>query len=308
MDTRQFEYVLAIAEEKYISKAAEKMCISQPTLSQFLSKLEGELGIPLFVRSRRGFAPTKAGELYIDGARRIIGIQAETYAKLDELKEAPCKRLVIGLSPGRTAKILSCLLPAFNRDFPDVKIQVVEALEQNIIELIKKGFLDFSMIMLNPDDDQLVVDTFVVEEVVMAVNRMHPLAHLARSDEHGHKSPADIRLFADDPFILLQTGTRLRSIIDKYLLDAGVRPSVLMETSQNALVCNMVLQGLGVGFIPAAYARQYPDIAALTLSPPLSCRLGVTYRKGTRVTEAMRRFFALAREFSVQEANGALPG
>ncbi|MFA6508830.1 MAG: LysR family transcriptional regulator [Treponemataceae bacterium] len=307
MDTRQLEYVLAIADEEYVSRAAQKLNVSQPALSQTLSKLESELGVPLFSRSRNGLKPTDAGELYISGARRIVDIKKETYEKIEGLTNRGKNRLLIGLSPGRTAKIFSNILPDFKRDFPEVEIQIIEAIDKNLDELMKKGYLDFSILPINHADDQLESEIFVVEEIVLAVNGRHKSAHLAREQAEGKTGRVDIGLFADDKFVMITPGSRLRIVVDSYLKKIGMRPIVLMETSQNSLTCNMVREGLSVGFIPRAYARLYPEIAAISLSPKLTWDLGVTYRKGTRVTDAMRRFFNIAREYAVIEANGALP-
>ena len=87
MDRREIEYVIVIAQEKTLSKAADRLFVSQPALSRFLLKLEDELGLPLFERRKRQLIPTYAGELYLATARSILQLQQKLEKELDALKE-----------------------------------------------------------------------------------------------------------------------------------------------------------------------------------------------------------------------------
>lgn len=306
MDIRQYEYILAIADERYISRAAEKLCISQPTLSQFLSKLEAELGVDLFLHSRNGFAPTPEGEIYIDGARRILNINAEIRAKISPFADRKKNRLVVGLTAGRSARLFSDFFPTFNRYSPEIEIQIVEAHTQNIDELTKSGYLDFALVTSAYGDDQLEFEPFVREEIVFVVNRRHPRASLAEKAADDGSARIDLRLFKDDKFVLSKKGYRLRTLVDEYLRKIDFQPTVLLETTENALTSNMIHNELAVGFLPAAYATSYPDLAAFSLEPKLTWDFGAAYRKGSRVTPPMRLFIDLIREFLLSANDGRI--
>ena len=304
MDTRQYEYILAIADERYISRAAEKLCISQPTLSQFLSKLEAELGVDLFLHSRNGFTPTPEGEIYIDGARRILKINAEIRAKISPFADRKKNRLVVGLTAGRSAQLFSEFFPIFNKYSPEIEIQIIEAHTQNIDELAKSGYLDFALVTSDYDDDQLEFEPFVREEIVFVVNKRHPRAAvLSERKPDGGSGGLDLSLFKDDKFVLSKKGYRLRTLIDAHLKKIGFQPIVLLETTENALTSNMIHNELAVGFLPAAYAGLYPDLVAFSLEPKLTWDFGAAYRKGSRVTPPMRLFIDLVREFLLSKKN-----
>lgn len=100
MEHREMEYVIVIAQEKNLSKAAERLFISQPALSRFLVKLEQELGTPLFERKNRQYIPTMAGELYLDTAREILCLQQQFDAALRSLIQTNRGVVSMGITPG----------------------------------------------------------------------------------------------------------------------------------------------------------------------------------------------------------------
>ncbi|OHE61863.1 MAG: hypothetical protein A2Z99_00825, partial [Treponema sp. GWB1_62_6] len=293
MDTRQFEYVLAIADERYVFKAADKLCISQPTLSQFLSRLENDLGVPLFHHSRNGFVPTPEGEIFIEGARRIMRIKGEILDKIAPFADRKKNRLIVGLTPGRSAALFSFVMPQFSSEAPEIEVQILEAPIQNIDELTRNGYLDLSLVIINKDDDQLVFEIFNEEEILFAVAGNHPLAPPSGNGTDGITAEIDVRIFAKEKFLMSKKGYRLRALVDSYLEKLELRPAVLMEATEIPLTCNMIRRGLGVGFIPAGFARAYHDLHVFSTSPKLTWDFGVAYRKGTRITPAMRRFIDL---------------
>ena len=99
MNTRQLEYILAIAEEKNILRASEKLFISQSTLSQTLINLEKELGTPLFIRNQRELAITEAGQYYIEAARDIMHIKEQAYDRIRSISVTGKERYRVGYLP-----------------------------------------------------------------------------------------------------------------------------------------------------------------------------------------------------------------
>lgn len=109
MDTKQIEYILKIAEENNITKAAEKLFITQSALNQQLLKLEKELGTPLFHRSRTNWRLTEAGEIYIEGAKAALQIKNTTYNRIYDVVSARKGHLTIGLTPGRGLRMFTSI-------------------------------------------------------------------------------------------------------------------------------------------------------------------------------------------------------
>ena len=101
MDLKQIEYMVKIADEKSITRAAEKLFLTQSALNQQLLRLERELGVQLFKRTKSDWAPTPAGEIYLEGARDILGIRRRTYNRISDLANTKKGYLSIGFTPGR---------------------------------------------------------------------------------------------------------------------------------------------------------------------------------------------------------------
>ena len=101
MDTKQIEYILKIAEENNITRAAEKLFITQPALNQQLLKLERELGTQLFYRSRTDWRPTEAGMVYLENAKKMLLIKQDTYRIINDMTAQKQGSLSVGLTPGR---------------------------------------------------------------------------------------------------------------------------------------------------------------------------------------------------------------
>ena len=118
MDTKILEYVIAIAEEKSLSKAAERLYLSQPALSQRLKKLEDELGTPLFLREKNGLSITDAGRIYINGAHSILQIKREALKKISSMSRSNKNTLRFACA---TSSAIECL-PAFRELYPDIEI------------------------------------------------------------------------------------------------------------------------------------------------------------------------------------------
>lgn len=124
MDLRQLENIVAIAEERSISRAAERLFISQPALSQQVSKLEARLGVPLFSRDKQGLSLTQAGKVYVENAKKILSIRDETYNRIYDIAAYRKGSISIGVSPGRSPMIVSKIYPQFQREFPRTTLLV----------------------------------------------------------------------------------------------------------------------------------------------------------------------------------------
>ena len=120
MDRRELEYIIVIAQEKNLSKAAERLYVSQPALSRFLLKLETQAGLPLFERKKRQLVPTLAGELYLDTARKMLQLDQDLERQLKKLRECTHGKLTIGITPGRGHTVLPRVLPDFGRRCADL--------------------------------------------------------------------------------------------------------------------------------------------------------------------------------------------
>src|SRR3954470_15438501 len=229
MDLKQLEYMIKIAEENNITKAAEKLFITQSALNQQLLKLEKELGTQLFVRSRTNWHPTQAGEIYIENAQKMVRIKKDTYNQINDLIDIKKGKLSIGLTPERGPEMFASIYPTFYKMYPNVKIEPIELPVKQQQHEISIGNLDIGFVTLQ--DYQKTDDEYIqiaLEEIILAVPKAHPLAHLG--GKLGDKLPEiSLDCFKNDPFALMQKGSTLREIYDN-LTNEDFYPFILLET------------------------------------------------------------------------------
>ncbi len=137
MDVKYLNYILAIANRHNMTKAAEDLFVSQSSLSQYLSRLEQELGTPLFTRSKNELSLTPAGELYVDTARRVVQMQKELYQNIAALSHKG--KISVGVTSNFGLRMLSEIIPKFKEQFPSVSIEITETSLPGLKKLLTDG-------------------------------------------------------------------------------------------------------------------------------------------------------------------------
>lgn len=141
MNTRQLEYILAIAEEKNILRASEKLFISQSTLSQTLINLEKELGTPLFIRNQRELAITEAGQYYIEAARDIMHIKEQAYDRIRSISVTSKERYRVGISSQEGMERFLTASGLFQKKYPGVELYATDESTKNLLKKLNMGQL-----------------------------------------------------------------------------------------------------------------------------------------------------------------------
>lgn len=131
MQIKNMSYIIALAEAGTLSAAGKQLGISQPTLSVFLSNLEQELGIDLFLRDKKKLIPTPAGRIYLEAARRILATQEQTLQSIRQLTTAPPIEIRIGVTPLRGSEVASKIFARFSARYPNIRLRLQEGYMRN---------------------------------------------------------------------------------------------------------------------------------------------------------------------------------
>ncbi len=306
MDLRQIQYIVAIAEENNITRAAEKLYITQSALNQQLLKLEKELGISLFHRSRTDWHPTEAGEIYLQAAREILFIKKDTYHKIHDLARLQQGELSVGFTPGRGISMFSHVYPEFHRMYANIQVTPRELSVQKQQELLMSGDLDLGFVTLIPSQQKPSLSYIPLssEEILAAVPARYPLL----SENGCTDNPADISdssfpalelyRLREEPFVLTSKESTLREITDHIFEASGFKPHVLFETSSNFTIATMVGSEICCGLIPSFYAHGQEDkIRFFSLPDRPSWNIMACYHKKRYLSNAARDFISLADKF-----------
>jgi DNA-binding transcriptional LysR family regulator len=263
MELRHLRYFVAVAEELHFGRAAERLFIVQPALSKQIASLEKELGVALFLRTKRHVEMTSAGASLLEDARQVLA-QAEGA----KLRAQLASRGEVGLlEVGFVAPVLYDLLPhmlrAFRAQFPEVRLSLHELHSREVVNglLSRDLHIGFSRLPVGAAEGLRVLP-LVEESIVVAMPQGHPLA--------AQESVALAEL-ADEDLILI-TRAQEPELYDSYVTAcaaAGFHPRVAHEVDRTHVAVGLVAGGLGVCFVPSsALLVGHPGVAYRPLTAP----------------------------------------
>lgn len=285
MELRQLNYVIQIASEKNFSRAAEKLHIAQPSLSQQLSKLEQEIGVLLFRRTTNSVELTQAGQVFVHKSQAILDAVEQLKQEMDDMAQMRRGRLVVGTLPLTGSHILPLVLPVFGEQYPQIEVVLVEETTAKLEQLTASGGTDLSLLSLPLIDNSLAWEPFLEEEICLAVPQQHPLAL--------REGSISISELDKEPFIGLKRGQGFRQITVELCEQSGFTPQIVFESSNMETIQSLVAGGMGIAFVPQMLTRvKGSDFMPVYL--PLSSKptrtLVVASRKGRYLSKAAEAF------------------
>ncbi len=283
IDTRIIEYVIAIAEEGSLNKAAEKLFISQPALSQRLKKLEDELGTELFRRENSGLVITDAGRVYINGGRSILQIKQEAMAKLSSMDQSQTDVIRFGCATSHALEAI----PQFRAEYPDMLLSTRQCTTPTAKEDLIMGRMDMA-VLLTPTLQHSVLEYLPLasSQALVAVPPQHPAA--SKKGGEGNPFREGYGCLEEDYFILSPSGSYARELEDRALKSMGIRPRILCEISDNETKRYMLGRNLGNAFLPGYSIQAEDAFVTFPLDPPLSFYIVAAYPKSTVLSEPMK--------------------
>ncbi|WP_079911565.1 LysR family transcriptional regulator [Paenibacillus sp. 32352] len=303
MDLKQLEYMIQIAEDNNITKAADKLYMTQSALNQQLLKLEKELGAQLFVRSKSNWHLTQVGKIYIENAKKILYIKKETYRQIHDLLDLQEGKLSIGLTPERGTDMFASIYPVFYKKYPKVTIEPLEMPVKKQQYEISLGNLDIGFVTLQ--DFQKTKDTYIPicsEEIILGVPSSHPLA--CRGGKLGERLPVtNLEPFEHDSFAVMQQGSTLREIYDQLLAEDNIAPPILLETRSCKTLYEMIAEGICCSIIPISYAKPGPNVSYFSLQQNPVWDIAASYKKDSYLSQAAKDLIAMCTDYWLQKMN-----
>jgi DNA-binding transcriptional LysR family regulator len=262
MELRQLRYIVALAEERSFTRAASKVLVAQPALSQQIAKLEAELGVPLVDRTTRRVAMTEAGERLVEHARRVLKQVDVAHEELADLAGLRSGRLTIGASQTVGGFDLLGLLATFHRRYPEVDLAVREDLSVILAAQLRADELDLAFITA-PDGppveglDRRVVST---EELVAVLTPGHALSR---------RRKLRVTDLETQTVVTFRHGATIRRRLDEAAARAGFELRVAFETNEVARMRELAAAGLAIAILPRSDAEQPgPPVAAVPFDEP----------------------------------------
>jgi DNA-binding transcriptional LysR family regulator len=279
---------VAVADELHFGRAAARLHMAQPPLSQLLRRLEGELGLVLFHRNRRRVELSEAGATLLPAARATVAAADGLATLAADVADGRAGSLTIGFVGSAAAGALPVLVRLLRAEAPDVRITLRELTSARQQAALRYGTIDAGLLREPPAASDLSSTVLEHEPLLAALPAGHPLCRRARL------SVADL---ADEPWVLFprDEGPAFHARIDGLCRAAGFAPRVEQEATYMATIANLVAAGLGVSLVPAAMRDTAPS--GLELRPVRERDANVPLVLAWRTQgggPALRRFLALA--------------
>ena len=296
MELRHLRQFVAVAEEGHITRAAERLGMQQPPLSQRIKAIETELGVQLFRRKARGVELTEAGRVFLDRARATITQYDGAFEATRSAARGEQGRISVGVMP--TAPFhpfVPFVIRTFRVAFPLVSLTLDECLRKEALERLRDGQLDVAFMRATLDESHdLFVNPLLVEPMVAALPSDHALA---RGDRGG--APIALKDLAGETFIIYarQLGPAFYEATMAACLKAGFSPRLGQEAPRITSALSLVAVGLGITLVPACMQRMTMDgIAYRRLKGTAQPKavLNLASRRGNS-SPVVRNFVNLAR-------------
>jgi DNA-binding transcriptional LysR family regulator len=289
MELRQLRYFVAVAEEGHFTRAAERVLVAQPAISQQVRRLEAELGERLFDRDRRSVRLTAAGEALLPEARATLAAAERARAAVVSLSGLLSGQLTVGAFEGAPERLLARALGQFRREHPAVEVRVREDYAGELLAAVRRGELDAAITGL-PDDREppsgLRIDRIAREPLVVAAAPGHPLAGqpaipLARLD--------------GEPMVALTPDSTQRAHVERVCRAAGFTPNITAETRHLGLLWDLVSEGIGIAVVPrAGRPPGHDQLALVPVTEPRRYVRIIAASSATAPSPAARAFLDIA--------------
>jgi DNA-binding transcriptional LysR family regulator len=302
MNFDQLYYFITVAEERNFSKAAKKLYITQPCLSQSISRLEQELNATLFFRTTNAVELTCAGEEFAKTAQHILLLKANCCSKITDINNSQAGRLSIVTSYFINAVITPIIIPPFSIEYPNIEINMIEIKYDQQEALLQKGVVDFAIFNGKVNNASIRYITLQKNDpILLILPPNHPSKKYSCPSEQGLSAlPATLLSeLHNERFILTPLGHRYRNIAQCFFEDHDIQPRQICTAANVLSAVNLVSKGYGISIAPLSAIRLAffrPEPTCFLLDNYYDEPLYAAYHKNYSLTSAAKNFCSIAAQ------------
>ncbi len=287
MGYKNLNYIVEIANQRNISKAAERLFISQSALSIYLKRIEKELGVDLFIRRNNLLIPTPEGELFVSTTKEILRLEEELYTRIHKSGNDV---FTVGIASEMGMAIFTRVLSNFKKTYPNFRARVLDKRSGPLLDQLKEGSLKCIMIpSIQPvPESRFHCEILKQEELVFVLPGNHPLAYMG-SNHYDCPPVVDGAVFRNERFILAPADTIERQLINRLFHDYQIQPQILFEINRTLQICQMLKEEEAITIQPEFCIPR--DMDLVVCRPDRSyCRyMQLIYRTSTQFTQEERK-------------------
>ncbi|WP_244834056.1 LysR family transcriptional regulator [Clostridium sp. BJN0001] len=302
------KYFLVAAEELNFTRAAEKLFISQQSLSSHISKLEKNLNVKLFNRSNP-LTLTHAGKSFAKNAAKMLDLKEESIKEIADIIDFKTGDLYIGVSHTRGRALLPDILPEYSRKFPNIKFHIFEGNSKELDVALDKDEVDIIVGMLPFNAENTAVEKLCKEEILMIVPDKilkKYCKNTYQNIKNQFERDIDISLLKNCPFLMVNARNRVRIIADEMFKEKNIKPNIILETENIETVLALSVKGMGITFYPRTLMNNkdltfvrdmFKEINIYNLEyKKTHGTLAIGYRKDRYISKAAKEFIKIAKD------------
>lgn len=302
MDFKDLSYILAIAKYQNITKAANSLYISQPTLTKFLQRLEKDLNQKLFNRLGNRFILTYAGERYVAKSTEILTLKRELDHEMNDIIKSNTGILKIAFPVMRGTYMLPCTLPIFQSLYPNVELAIYEGNSMELESRLLSGETDLAFFNLPTRSADIDYEIISHEEILVVLSAGHPFAHKGTAKD-GCKHPwMNLSLLKDEPFILQLPDQRTRQIENALFQEYGFSPKIMLVTRNIQASCLLASTGHGICFVSESHLKhirfETQPVVFSVGNPCTTVDFVAAFRRGSYIPYHAQEYIKIMQDFT----------
>ncbi|SHJ29085.1 DNA-binding transcriptional regulator, LysR family [Dethiosulfatibacter aminovorans DSM 17477] len=286
MTLKQLEYFLAVCKYENITKAAEKLHVSQPSITTSIKNLEDFLGVSLIDRSSKKITITEEGKLLKGRAKEILKLVDDAVEEVRDFGDRKKSIIRIGVPPMIGSFLFPGIFIEFSRKYPEIELKAVENGSLETKRLLEEGEIDAAFIILE-SYEETEVKPIVQTQVQFCVNIENKLAcnDVISMDEIGR-----------EPVIMLKEGFYHNKVVRERYSQSKIEPNIIYYSNQLDTIKSFVKRNIGSAFLIREIVEQEDDIKAIPLKNPIEINIGLVWKRDRYVSAAARKFIEFLGE------------
>ncbi len=294
MELRQLEYFQMASRLKNITRAAERLRVSQPNITVAIKKLEAELGIQLFDRSQKQLSLTPEGAVFLNRIELALRNIQDAVLEVNDYKQLQKGTIKIGIPSMIGAYLFPKIFSSFQRKYSHLDVYLYEEGSMKIREQLERDELDFGIVIISDASPSLQLLPMSTNQIVACVPENHPLAQ---------KDSISIQDMLDTDLIMLKEGSFLRHLVLQKLKAASITPNIVLESNQIETIKGLVSSGVGIAYLLDFIVEGTPGIKAIPISEPIFVDVGLAWKKDRYISKAAQSFIDFCKNTLKQRKN-----
>nr|WP_314808274.1 LysR family transcriptional regulator [uncultured Selenomonas sp.] len=287
MELRQLEYFQMASRLKNITRAAERLRVSQPNITVAIKKLEAELGIQLFDRSQKQLSLTPEGAVFLARVEVALRNIQDAVLEVNDYKQLQKGTIKIGIPPMMGAYLFPRIFSSFQRRYSHLDVYLHEEGSVAIREQLERDELDFGIIIIPDSSSNLQLLPMARSQIVCCVPEDSDLAA---------RKAVTLQDIEERSLIMLKEGSFLRQTMLQKMKAADVTPNIVLESNQVVTILGLVASGVGNAFLLEMIARDAPGIRAIPLATPVYVDVGLAWKRDRYISRAAQSFIEFSKD------------